>query len=733
MATKKLVPRATNEGGLGTALKVWGPSWLQNLTITNLQTSASLSVLVETAGNVEKRNAGGLCTDVEDTNATNTYIGLWEEATGCLMPKTDAELRYDALADILKFETAGGPELWIQSGSIEQFLIDFGFKVSGDLTIHSVLGKVTLATGVGAPILSVYDSWGVRCHLLQHESAPLNIITEAVPGGGTTIPAGYPGFLAYTPWTDFQPNLTTKDEGVILTATTTEYDFVGAGVTATNSGTAVTVTIPGGGGGTVADTEDTTCFVGLWESATGVLDPKTDEGLTYNALTGSEQLNLRGQLALGEIDVYSIQTIFAHPVNNGTVGSTVKISAGSINTVSDKPGGQLILSAGQGTGAASAGGGDSAISFQTYKDVAAGAGAQSLVNIASIGTSSKNTFRLMSKDASNDFLDIDVEDDGVTTFHTVSASGGTAYDADIKIYPRGYLYLDPHHETTFFGGENADTTTIQKLSNATNLPGGTLVIAGADAVGNYTGAGTASGGHLVYEAGGGTGTGPNGAHFWYLSKIFDSGNLGVAQVKSLTMSHLTDNDENSLLHLASLDASPMQLRIQCGQDRARIFTDTAAKTMELGCKTTDGSLIKFQDHTTTTYGDTLATVHSLRTESFLLACSDETSHLVTGTAKTTFRMPYAFTLTEVRASVNTAPTGSTITVDINEGGATLLTTKLTIDVSELTSTTAATPAVIGGAGPALADDSEITIDIDQVGSTVAGKGLKVTLIGYKTV
>jgi hypothetical protein len=96
-------------------------------------------------------------------------------------------------------------------------------------------------------------------------------------------------------------------------------------------------------------------------------------------------------------------------------------------------------------------------------------------------------------------------------------------------------------------------------------------------------------------------------------------------------------------------------------------------------------------------------------------------------------MPYAFTLTEVRASVNTAPTGAILTVDINEGGATVLTTKLTIDIGELTSTTAATAAVIGGAGPALADDAEITIDIDQIGSTVAGKGLKVTLIGHKTV
>ena len=116
-------------------------------------------------------------------------------------------------------------------------------------------------------------------------------------------------------------------------------------------------------------------------------------------------------------------------------------------------------------------------------------------------------------------------------------------------------------------------------------------------------------------------------------------------------------------------------------------------------------------------------------ESFTIACSDETTLLTTGTAKTTFRMPYAFTLTAVRASVNTAPTGSVLTVDINEGGSTILSTKLTIDASEKTSTSAATAAVISDAS--LADDAEMTIDIDGVGSTVAGKGLKVVLIGYQ--
>lgn len=118
-----------------------------------------------------------------------------------------------------------------------------------------------------------------------------------------------------------------------------------------------------------------------------------------------------------------------------------------------------------------------------------------------------------------------------------------------------------------------------------------------------------------------------------------------------------------------------------------------------------------------------------------LAASDETTALTTGTAKVTFRMPWAATLTSVRASVTTAPTGSTLVVDINEntgsGATTILSTKLSIDASEKTSTTAATAAVISDT--ALADDAEITIDIDQIGSSVAGAGLKITLKGTRTI
>ena len=123
---------------------------------------------------------------------------------------------------------------------------------------------------------------------------------------------------------------------------------------------------------------------------------------------------------------------------------------------------------------------------------------------------------------------------------------------------------------------------------------------------------------------------------------------------------------------------------------------------------------------------------AVQTESFIIACSDEGTALTTGTAKVSFRMPYAFTLTAgaggVQASCNQAPTGAILTMDINEAGSTILSTKLTIAIGSTTS--------VGGTDPVISDvnlaaNALMTIDIDQIGSSNPGTGLKVTLIGVK--
>ena len=119
------------------------------------------------------------------------------------------------------------------------------------------------------------------------------------------------------------------------------------------------------------------------------------------------------------------------------------------------------------------------------------------------------------------------------------------------------------------------------------------------------------------------------------------------------------------------------------------------------------------------------------TLSFIVSLTAEDGDLTVADDLAQIRMPFAFTLTEVRAFVNTAPIGAALTFDIEESGSTILSTLITIDVTEKTSESAATPPVISDT--ALADDSIIGFNCDVIGSSTAGAGGKIMLIGYQTV
>lgn len=113
-------------------------------------------------------------------------------------------------------------------------------------------------------------------------------------------------------------------------------------------------------------------------------------------------------------------------------------------------------------------------------------------------------------------------------------------------------------------------------------------------------------------------------------------------------------------------------------------------------------------------------------QTFTVALSNEVDAITTGTSKTIFRAPFAFTLgpTIPRASLSTASSSGLVTVDINLNGTSVLgANKLSIDATEKTSVTAATPTTL--ATTAIADDAEISFDVDAAGT--GALGLKVTL------
>ena len=156
------------------------------------------------------------------------------------------------------------------------------------------------------------------------------------------------------------------------------------------------------------------------------------------------------------------------------------------------------------------------------------------------------------------------------------------------------------------------------------------------------------------------------------------------------------------------------------------ISEFTAKAANL--ETTD--LILISDYNGSTYDSKYVTGAEVMREVIQLSGSDLTTALSVGTTVAYLRMPFAMTVTEVRASLLTAgSTSGTTTIDINKNGTSILSTKLTIDATEKTSTTAATAAVISTSS--LSDDDEITIDIDAISGGATEAGLIVTLIGNR--
>lgn len=102
------------------------------------------------------------------------------------------------------------------------------------------------------------------------------------------------------------------------------------------------------------------------------------------------------------------------------------------------------------------------------------------------------------------------------------------------------------------------------------------------------------------------------------------------------------------------------------------------------------------------------------------------STLNTGVSKARFYAPIGFTVSNVRVSVGTAPTGSSIVVDVLKNGSTIFTTsgnRPTINVGSFVDNSSVPDYPAG----VLVAGDYLTISIVQVGSSVAGSDLTVQI------
>jgi len=126
------------------------------------------------------------------------------------------------------------------------YLITTDASKVADYNDYRSVFYTSVASGSAAAPITVDDEGGqITAGLTGLNFAGAGVTATAAGGAVTvTIPGGGGGSA-----------LEIDDEGTPLTTGATKIDFVGAGVTSTNVGGAVTVTIPGGSGGTATPVE----------------------------------------------------------------------------------------------------------------------------------------------------------------------------------------------------------------------------------------------------------------------------------------------------------------------------------------------------------------------------------------------------------------------------------------------------------------------------------------------
>ena len=166
----------------------------------------------------------------------------------------------------------------------------------------------------------------------------------------TTDDSGYYVLIDYSvpTWTQLNVQggaaaIDIKDEGSLLTASPTEIDYVGAGVTATAVGNLVTVTIPGGGAGAgdvVGPASATNDVICVFDGTTGkLIKNSTGTIAAIDANTAKISFDSTSSTKLGTIETNADVTDTANVTSAGAVMDSEVSSLSGIKTltVPDSP------------------------------------------------------------------------------------------------------------------------------------------------------------------------------------------------------------------------------------------------------------------------------------------------------------------------------------------------------------------------------------------------------------
>ncbi len=169
-------------------------------------------------------------------------------------------------------------------------------------------------------------------------------LTITVDGSASTFTANQSTNTNISFTTGSGTSIPVSDEGTQITAGVTSFNFVGAGVTATNSSNDVTVTIPGGssGSGTVTSVSALTLGTSGTDLSSSVADSTTTPVITLNVPSASA--SNRGALTSADWTTFNNKTnntgtvtqiIASSPLTGGTITSSGTIGIPQAGTAAD--------------------------------------------------------------------------------------------------------------------------------------------------------------------------------------------------------------------------------------------------------------------------------------------------------------------------------------------------------------------------------------------------------------
>jgi hypothetical protein len=324
--------------------------------------------------------------------------------------------------------------------------------------------------------------------------------------------------------------------------------------------------------------------------------------------------------------------------------------------------------------------------------------------------------------------------ESIRNWFSVCMSSDGKYQTAVVFMSNGQIYISSDYGNTWVAKESNRNwysvcmSSDGKYQTAVVSNGQIYTcVADEEITGNLRVAGVLGCTSFVYDLNGNSNLW-NSVYSYVRSNSATTGNYQGTDIKSLTAGWVGGNSVYSSVAPVSANWTSVYSNVQSNSaDWDSVYSNVQANSAN--AVSVYSSVRPVSANWTSVYSNVQANSAKWVLEDFIVACSDESTNLTITTSAVTFRVPFAMYLNSIRASVNVAPVGSAIIVDVKQTGTSIFSTKPSIDANEDTSTTATTPAVIST--PNLTDNAKVVVSIDQIGSSTPGRGLKLTFKGYR--